>query len=185
MPSGPGVITLNMAREIARATPPGVSSFLLTSSTKTAAIISELQYTGVNVVQLVDEVSPEVYAAIRSALPNVRIVQVIHVLGETDIQLAQNLATQVDALLLDSGNPNLPIKELGGTGRTHNWQISRRIVEAVAVPVFLAGGIHEMNVKQAIECVRPYGIDLCSSVRTLGKLDPKKLDSLTCAMGLH
>jgi phosphoribosylanthranilate isomerase len=51
------------------------------------------------------------------------------------------VAPRVDALLLDSGNPALAVKELGGTGRRHDWALSRRIREAVPVPVFLAGGL--------------------------------------------
>ena len=84
---------------------------------------------------------------------------------------------EVDALLLDSGNPKLAIKELGGTGRVHNWKLSRSIVEQSPVPVFLAGGLNPSNVKQAIDEVQPYGLDLCSGVRTNGRLDPAKLEA--------
>lgn len=78
-------------------------------------------------------------------------------------------------ILLDSGNPNLEIKELGGTGRVHNWKLSRKIIESISKPVFLAGGLKPENIREAIEKVKPYGVDLCSGVRTNGRLDLEKL----------
>lgn len=84
-------------------------------------------------------------------------------------------ADRVDALLLDSGNQKLAVKELGGTGRTHDWRISRQIVETVPVPVFLAGGLTPENVSTAIQEVRPFGLDVCSGLRTNGKLDGEKV----------
>ncbi len=103
------------------------------------------------------------------------IVQVIHVTGEVTLSEAKEIAPHVDAILLDSGNQSVPVKELGGTGRTHDWQISRQICDSVRVPVFLAGGLNPGNVKEAIHQVNPYGVDLCSGVRTNGKLDESKL----------
>lgn len=63
----------------------------------------------------------------------------------------------------------------GGTGRTHDWELSRAIRTSISIPLFLAGGLNKDNVQHAIETVQPFGLDLCSSVRTNGKLDPKKL----------
>ena len=115
---------------------------------------------------------------IKNALPSIKIVQVIHVLNEASIEAALTISEQVDAILLDSGNPNLKTKELGGTGRVHNWSLSKKIVAQSKRPVYLAGGIHPLNIKQAIEEVQPYGIDLCSGVRTNQLLDPVKLELL-------
>ena len=112
-----------------------------------------------------------------AALPTIKIVQVIHVLNESSVAEAVRISERVDALLLDSGNPNLAVKELGGTGRVHNWRLSRQIVEQARVPVFLAGGLNANNVKNALEQVQPFGLDLCSSVRTDGNLDPRKLEA--------
>ena len=81
----------------------------------------------------------------------------------------------MDALLLDSGNPNLKVKELGGTGRIHNWDLSRLIVEKAGIPVFLAGGLNPKNVLKAIKIVQPYGVDICSGVRSNNSLDEEKL----------
>ncbi len=176
MPSGPGVISDELIFEIARKAPPPIGTFLLTSETEAQAIIQHQKKVNTNTVQIVDALQSGTYAEIRQALAGVKLVQVIHVTGEQSLDEAQRIAPEVDAILLDSGNPNLAVKELGGTGRTHNWAVSRRIVESVAVPVFLAGGLKPENVREAIESVQPFGLDLCSGVRTEGKLDPFKLE---------
>lgn len=177
MPSGPGVISDSLIHHIAQKTPPTISTFLLTSRTSSQAIIAHQRAVASSTIQLVDQLQEGSYKEIKDALPGIKIVQVIHVRGEDSIQEAIQIAQEVDALLLDSGNPDLSIKELGGTGRTHNWQISRQIVQEVDIPVFLAGGLNPENVSKAIEMVQPFGLDICSGVRTAGKLDEKKLKS--------
>jgi phosphoribosylanthranilate isomerase len=97
------------------------------------------------------------------------------------VEEAEQVATHVDAILLDSGNQKLAVKELGGTGRIHDWAISRAIRERIGVPLFLAGGLAPENVNQAIDAVGPFGLDVCSGVRTDGKLDAKKLKSFFSA----
>lgn len=176
MPSGPGVITDEAIADIARRVPPGVATFLLTSEVNAGDIIEHQQRVQTNTVQIVDRVAPEVYAAIRAALPAVKIVQVIHVIDESSVTEALTAAPLVDALLLDSGNPNLGIKELGGTGRVHDWRLSRLICRQAGIPVFLAGGLNPENARKAIEDVEPFGLDICSGVRTDGKLDLFKLE---------
>ena len=175
MPSGPGVISDELIREIALTVPPGVSSFLLTSETGIKEILDHHYQTLTNSIQLVDYLEETVYHELKKQLPSVKLVQVIHVLDEQDLTRAKRVAPFVDALLLDSGNPNLGIKVLGGTGKVHNWEISRRIRDGVKIPVFLAGGLGPHNVREAISTVEPFGVDLCSSVRTNGKLDETKL----------
>ena len=176
MPSGPGVITDEEILRITRSVPPAISTFMLTSETTADEIIEHHKRTLTNTIQIVDELKEGTYQKIREALPAIKIVQVIHVIDEKTIDEAVRISHLADALLLDSGNPNLEIKELGGTGRVHNWTLSRKIVEQSKVPVFLAGGLTAENVRQAIEEVQPFGLDLCSGVRTGGKLDPKKLE---------
>lgn len=183
MPSGPGVIEDALIAEIAAAVPPPVATFLLTSETSAAAVVDHVRRCGTNTVQIVDRVSEGDHASIRRALPNVKIVQVLHVGDEAVVEEARSLASGVDAFLLDSGNPRLTVKELGGTGRVHDWELSRRVVEAVDRPVFLAGGLHAGNVAEAIGRVRPFGVDLCSGVRTDGRLDPAKLTAFFGAAG--
>ena len=182
MPSGPGIITDELINQIARAVPPPVASFLLTSQTTASGIIAHYQKVNTSVIQLVDAVSADTYHAIRLALPSIKLVQVIHVIDQKTLEEALAIAPNVDALLLDSGNPNLAIKELGGTGRTHNWALSQQIVARCGKPVFLAGGLNPNNVKEAIEAVKPFGLDLCSGVRTNNKLDPHKLEAFMKAV---
>lgn len=175
MPSGPGIISDQQILEITTSLPPMVSTFLLTSETQPKAIIDHYKQVNTSTIQIVDQVETNVYEQIRNELPHVKIVQVIHVLNSKSVQQAIDVSPYVDAILLDSGNPNLPTKELGGTGRIHNWDLSKTIRMKVDVPIILAGGINSNNVKQAIEHVQPFGVDLCSSVRTNGKLDENKL----------
>jgi phosphoribosylanthranilate isomerase len=171
-----------MINEIAKSVPPPVSTFLLTSEIFVDKIIRHHQLTQTSTIQLVDKLKHGTYQELKEALPAIKLVQVIHVIDEQSVDEAISIAEQVDAILLDSGNPNLRIKVLGGTGRVHNWKLSRKIVESIGIPVFLAGGINAENVKQAIEFVGPFGIDLCSSVRTDGALDKKKLDTFFNAL---
>ncbi len=175
MPSGPGPIPDELIAQIAKKIPPPVATFLLTSEQSTKSIIEHIQITGTNTVQIVDELTEGEYAEIRHALPQIRLVQVIHVESENSIQMALRVSDDVDALLLDSGRPKAAIKTLGGTGNIHDWKVSRAIVEAVKIPVFLAGGLNANNVAEAISIVKPFGVDVCSGVRTGGKLDQDKL----------
>ena len=175
MPSGPGIISDNKILQITKTVPPMVSTFLLTSETKVTAIIDHYKKVNTSVIQIVDELETKDYQQIKNELPHVKIVQVVHVQSENTVAKAIDLSSYVDAILLDSGNPNLSIKELGGTGRTHDWDLSRKIRDQIDIPVFLAGGINSNNVKQAVEHVKPFGVDLCSGVRSNGKLDENKL----------
>ena len=183
MPSGPGVISDGEILEIAKEVQPPIATFLLTSETGSRAIIEHYKRVQTNTIQIVDELKDKNYQSIREALPHIKLVQVVHVLDESSIDEALELSESVDAILLDSGNPNLAVKELGGTGRTHNWDLSRKIVEQCKKPVFLAGGLNVTNVREAIETVQPFGLDLCSGVRTNGKLDESKLFEFFAAIG--
>ena len=182
MPSGPGPIPDELIASIAKTIHPPLASFLLTSEQSSSAIIDHIKRTGVNTVQIVDELIEGRYEDIRQSLPYIRIVQVIHVTGDESIEQALKVHDQVDAILLDSGNPKAAIKTLGGTGNTHNWSVSRELVRQVKAPVFLAGGLNGGNVKQAIEEVQPFGVDICSGVRTDGKLDRQKLEAFISAV---
>jgi phosphoribosylanthranilate isomerase len=180
MPSGPGPIPDGLIAEIAAATPPGVSRFLLSSRETAEGLAAHARIAGVDALQIVKHVDMREYAALRRALPGVRLVQVVHVEDEGAVALARDYARLADALLLDSGRPSAA--EFGGTGRAHDWSVSRRIVEAAGKPVFLAGGLNAGNIAGAVRAVRPFGIDLCSGVRTEGALDAAKLGAFTKAM---
>ena len=176
MPSGPGVISEDLIKEIAAAVPSTIDTFLLTSKLDADSIIEQHRKCKTTTLQIVDRVKTNVLIKLKKELPAIRLVQVLHVNGEESVTEAKNAAQFVDALLLDSGNQKLKVKELGGTGRTHDWTISRKIRDAVPVPVYLAGGINAKNVLDAVKEVEPFGIDLCSGVRENGKLNEERLE---------
>lgn len=175
MPSGPGVIDERSIAAIVARVPASIETFLLTARTDAASILEQHRVCRTSVLQLVDRVPHDQLRRLRNGLPRIKLVQAVHVGGQESVAEALAVAGLVDALLLDSGNPALPVKELGGTGRIHDWSISRWIRDAVAVPVYLAGGLNESNVGSAIAAVQPFGVDLCSGVRTSGRLDAGKL----------
>ena len=182
MPSGPGIISDELIAEIAAFTPKNIDTFLLTSETSTDKIIEHYSKVNTTTIQIVDALTQGNHLDLKKAFPNVKLVQVLHVLNENSIVEALEISNFVDSILLDSGNPNLATKELGGTGRVHNWEISKKIVEKVKIPVFLAGGLNHTNAFKAIQQVKPYGLDLCSGVRTNGHLDAQKLTSFFTAI---
>ena len=182
MPSGPGVIGEDLIAQIAAGAPPALGTFLLTSKAEPAAIVAQQRRCGVNTIQLCDALDVSAYPVLREALPGIALIQVIHVRDEAAVAEAADVAPMVDGLLLDSGNPAAKVKELGGTGRVHNWALSRRIVTDAPCPAFLAGGLNPGNVGEAIRQVRPYGVDLCTGVRTEGALDAAKLGAFTAAV---
>ena len=182
MPSGPGVIDDDRIREIAAWAPAGVRTFLLTARSDPREIAAQVREASVNTVQLVDAVAPGAHAVLRALIPRVRLVQVIHVRGPESVDEALNAAPRVDELLLDSGDPSAAVRELGGTGRTHDWALSREIVDHCGVPVWLAGGLNAGNVRAAIDAVRPQGLDVCSGVRVDGKLSAERLAEFMLAV---
>jgi len=171
MPSGPGPIADELIAEIAEHVRGRVETFLLTSEQSADGIIVHAKRTRTTTIQMVDALTGGTYADIRRALPDVKLVQVIHVEDESSIDDALTAAEHVDYLLLDSGRPKQKIKELGGTGRVHDWQLSKAIRERSRVPLFLAGGLNPENVAEAVRVVEPFGVDVCSGVRREEKLD--------------
>ncbi|MGH1366249.1 MAG: phosphoribosylanthranilate isomerase [Calditrichia bacterium] len=182
MPSGPGVISDERVAEISARVPPGIATFLLTSKQSVAEIVEQQRNCGTNTIQICDHLLDGTHVELKKALPGIGIVQVVHVVDESSVEEARNLANHVDAILLDSGNQSLSVKELGGTGRTHDWRLSRRIVEEADAPVYLAGGLKAANVVEAVRSVRPFGLDLCSGVREKDKLHPRKLQAFFNAL---
>lgn len=178
MPSGPGVIDINTIKSIAANVPPPIATFLLTSKQTVKEIIDQHKLCRTNTIQICDNLLVGTHKDLKNALPGISIVQVIHVTGEESMHQALAIQDNVDAILLDSGDQSKQVKELGGTGRTHNWDISRKIREVLNIPIFLAGGINPDNISLAINKVEPFGIDLCSGVRTDGQLDKTKLKKL-------
>jgi phosphoribosylanthranilate isomerase len=182
MPSGPGPIPEERIAEIAAAVPPPARTFLLTCLRDAASIAAQHRRCGTTAVQLVDAVAEPELKRLRRLLPRTRLVQVIHVTGPHSVEEARAAAALVDTLLLDSGNPALAVRELGGTGRVHDWALSRRIRESVEVPVLLAGGLHPGNARAALEQVDPAGLDVCSGLRLNGRLDAGRLGAFFAAI---
>jgi phosphoribosylanthranilate isomerase len=182
MPSGPGIIPEDLITDIAAHTPVGVAAVLLTSLRNAADLIAQQRRCRADVLQLCEVLPHDDLKRLRDALPGTRLMHVVHVEGEESITEAEAAAPLVDALLLDTGARSGAVRELGGTGRTHDWAISARIVAATDRPTFLAGGLNAGNVGEAIARVRPYGIDVCSGVRTAGALDPERVRAFTAAI---
>ena len=182
MPSGPGPIAESLAREIIATVPREVPTFMLTSEIEADAILAQLDTTGANTVQIVDFVTPGTRDRLRKALPDLCIVQVVHVTGPESVDEARIAAGTSDMILLDSGNPAAKVRELGGTGRVHDWSVSRAIREAIDIPLWLAGGLRAENVRDANAAVEPYGVDVCSGVRTGGALDDRKVRAFAAAV---
>lgn len=175
MPSGPGPIPEELIAGIAARVPAPTETFLLTALRDAEAIAQQHRRCRTTALQLVDHVPEPELKRLRRLVPGVRLVQVIHVVGPESVDEAGAVAALVDTLLLDSGNPRLAVKELGGTGRVHDWTHSRRICETADVPVLLAGGLNPGNARAAMERVRPAGLDVCSGLRSDGRLDAGKL----------
>ena len=176
MPSGEGMIEDRKIREIAASIKSFNNSVLLTSRTDAESIIEHHKETITSHIQIVDYIDVKNYQKIRKSLPDIKLIQVVHVEDESSYSLAMNFSSYVDFILLDSGKPSAKKRTLGGTGDTHNWNISKKIVRDCSIPVYLAGGINHSNVVEAIQKVKPYGIDLCTGLRTNNKLDKNKLN---------
>lgn len=177
MPTGPGPISDPEIADIVPAVPKGIETFLLTSRTDADGIIAHQRFCRTTTIQMVDHVPHGELVRIRKALPRTRLVQVIHVLDEGSVEEARAVAPLVDMILLDSGKPDAEQRTLGGTGDTHDWNLSLAIRKAIDIPMFLAGGLKPENVAGAVRHVQPFGVDLCSGIRTDGKLDRVKLDA--------
>lgn len=183
MPSGGGLLPDATIGALAPRVPPGLTSVLLTSRTDVDAVVAQHAVCRTSAIQLVDELERGSLADLRAALPGIVLIQVVHVRGETDLRRAREVAPDADALLLDSGRPELARKELGGTGRVHDWRLSRAIVESVERPVFLAGGLTPENVAAAVEAVRPWGVDVYSGLRDAGgRLVESRLAAFAAAL---
>ena len=182
MPSGPGVLPEERIAAIARVVPPGVESVLLSARTDAEGLVAQIARCRTSAVQLVAPCEPDVHEALRQIVPGLRVIQVVHVEDEGALEIARRAAETADALLLDSGAPSASTPELGGTGRTHDWALSRAIVEASPKPVLLAGGLGPENAREAWERVRPYALDLCSALRPAGALQPELLSAFATAL---
>lgn len=163
-------IGLEEAKYLIEQLPPFVSSVAVTHLQQTDEIVDIVRTIRCTTVQVHNDVEVSVLQQIRAKLPHVKIIKAVHVTGQEALDYAREMASYVDALLLDSRTSD----RLGGTGLTHDWNISRQIVEQGPVPVILAGGLTPSNVGDAVQSVRPFGVDVNSGVEIAGKKDPHK-----------
>jgi phosphoribosylanthranilate isomerase len=165
-------VTPATARALFSVLPPFVTRVLVTHRTKLGEVADLIRETGATAVQLHGDFPLVAIPALREATPHVSIIKCVHVTGEEAIAAAGAAARVADAVLLDSKVRG----RIGGTGKTHDWSISARIVSGLAKPVILAGGLNSDNVKEAIDRVRPYGVDANSGTRaTPGAKDHAKI----------
>ncbi|OEK03781.1 N-(5'-phosphoribosyl)anthranilate isomerase [Roseivirga sp. 4D4] len=182
IPTSVRTIDKQKVAEITPLIPQHIDTTVLTSATTAAEIAEHVKLTGTSSVQILAHITSEESKRLSELIPDTKRLQVIHVESEASLDLIDKYAPYVDAFLLDSGKPSLKTPEFGGTGRTHDWSISAEFVRRSPLPVYLAGGLTPENVGEAIKIVRPFGVDLCSGVRTNSALDVRKLGDFIAAV---
>lgn len=178
MPSGPCIISDEAIRMLLRKTPSFIDTFLLTSRCDAEGIAEQWRLCRTTTIQVCNPLPDDELRRLRKLVPGISLVSVVHINSRTHNGRALELCNIVDGLLLDTGDPDMPLPELGGTGRVHDWDISRNICAQSSLPVWLAGGLTAKNVAAAISYVRPQGIDVCTGVRSDGFVDGEKLAAL-------
>jgi len=152
------------AKAIAASLPSGVIGVLVTHLTDPGDVLDLAVLTGLTTVQLHGEIWPEDVARLRRAAPDLTFLKSFHVTDEAGLAYGEAFVGLVDGFVLDTANPKTG--QIGGTGQTHDWNLSRRIVERYrSVPVILAGGLNPDNVAEAIAAVGPFGVDVNSSTK--------------------
>src|SRR5262249_6130052 len=155
-------LTEAKARDIIAQLPPFVVSVAITYEATARAAVELCRYLGVMAVQLHGDFPTGELRLIRAALPHLKLIRAVHVTGPDAIARAHALERHVDALILDTYDP---VSGRGGaTGKTHDWEVSRALVQAVRVPIILAGGLTPDNVATAIRRVEPWGVDVHTGV---------------------
>lgn len=155
-------LTEAKARGIVAALPPFVASVAITYVDTPREAVELCRYLGVTTLQLHGPFPTQEIPVLRVGLPHLKIIRAVHVTGPEAVAQARALARQVDALILDTYDP--ATGRHGATGKTHDWTISRQIVDGVPVPVILAGGLTPDNVADAIAAVRPWGVDVHTGI---------------------
>src|SRR5215831_18350460 len=156
------LVTVATATGIISKLPPFISSVVVTSETDPKKLLRIMESTGATTLQLHKEVSPEMVNAVKTVFYSTKIYVAISVTGDESIAIAKTFEDSADTVILDSINQERGAR--GGTGKTHDWRISKKIVESTLLPVILAGGLNRDNVADAIKAVRPYAVDVNSGV---------------------
>jgi phosphoribosylanthranilate isomerase len=135
-----------------------------------------LQQSGITTVQLHSEIAPNSVERLRGRLPYVKIFKSVNVISADSVAYPEAFEKLVDGFVLDS--INVATGQLGGTGKTHDWSVSRQIVmRYLEIPIILAGGLNSENVRSAIEYVHPFGVDVNSGTKAPdGFKDTRKME---------
>jgi phosphoribosylanthranilate isomerase len=155
------VLKPETAHYILKEAPPYISSVLVTHLTTAKEILAIYTKVPACHIQLQDNISIDEIDKLRKNLKHVKLIKAIHVVRKDAVDAAKYFAPNVDALLLDSKTRF----RIGGTGKVHDWNISRDIVESIEIPIILAGGLTPENVVEAIKKVRPFGVDVNTGVK--------------------
>jgi phosphoribosylanthranilate isomerase len=155
-------LTEAVARGIIAALPPFIASVAITYVDTARAAVDLCRYLGVSALQLHGPFPTQELPLIRAALPHLKLIRAVHVTGPQAPAQARALERRVDALILDTYDP--VCDRHGATGKTHDWAISRQIVDQVRTRVILAGGLTPDNIAEAVRAVRPWAVDVHTGV---------------------
>lgn len=153
-------VSLTNASQILKKVPVFVDVVLVTHFVLANQILDIYEQIPTSSIQLQDNISEKEINIIKDKLVYVKLIKAVHVTGSDSIKMAQDYSNFFDAILLDTKIGS----RIGGTGKTHDWRISREIVQSIKRDVILAGGLTIENVEQAIKYVNPYGVDVNSGV---------------------
>ena len=175
--NSPDFISATVARDIARALPPSVEAVLVTHIKEIDELERMLQESEIRTIQLHSEIAPSFVERLRGRLPNLKIFKSVNIISADSVAYPEAFEKLVDGFVLDS--INVATDQVGGTGKTHDWSVSRQIVMRYPkVPIILAGGLNSENVRSAIEHVRPFGVDVNSGTKAPdGFKDPRKMEA--------
>ena len=178
-------VPIDSAAEIARRTP--IPTVILVFDRPTDWVIKAAAKIKPFAIQLLGHEPPTQVAELKGAL-SCEVWKSLFLPTENDpaadvkaifAQIEAHINAGVDALLFDTADFSNGQARFGGTGTRSDWNLSAELIQVCKVPAFLSGGIRPENVREAIETVRPYGVDLCSGVEaSKGIRDRRKLDQL-------
>jgi len=174
--TSPDFIFTTVAKDIARALPPSVEAVLVTHVEDLDELERLLQQSEITTVQLHSEIAPSSVEGLRGRLPHLKIFKSVSVISADSVAYPEAFEQLVDGFVLDS--INVATGQLGGTGKTHDWSVSRQIVMRYSeIPIILAGGLNSENVRSAIEYVHPFGVDVNSGTKAPdGFKDTRKME---------
>ena len=175
--NSPDFVSVTVARDISRALPLSVEAVLVTHIKEIDELERLLQEGDIMTVQLQSEIAPSSVEGLRGPLPPLKIFKSASVISADSVAYPEAFEKLVDGFVLDS--INVATGQVGGTGKTHDWSVSRQIVMRYPeVPIILAGGLNSENVRSAIEYVHPFGVDVNSGTKAAdGFKDPRKMEA--------